>query len=92
MYKVEFVQMYSLYICTSPDAARKRIASEVTRRAPESVQDCSDSGVQPDNQAVQLNSKLNTNLNTHLNTLPQEETAFITVYQKLVHGPNWANG
>lgn len=40
-----------------------------------SVQDCSDSGVQPDNQAVQLNSKLNTNLNTHLNTLPQEETA-----------------
>ena len=41
----------------------------------ESVQDCSDSGVQPDNQAVQLNSKLNTNLNTHLNTLSQEETA-----------------
>ena len=45
----------------------------------ESVQDCSDSGVQLNNQAVQLNSKLNTklntNLNTHLNTLPQEETA-----------------
>ena len=45
----------------------------------ESVQDCSDSGVQSDNQAVQLNSKLNsklnTNLNTHLNTLSQEETA-----------------
>lgn len=33
MYKVEFVRLYSLYICTSPDAARKRIASEVTRRA-----------------------------------------------------------
>lgn len=45
----------------------------------ESVQDCSDSGVQLNNQAVQLNGKLNTNLNTnlntHLNTLPQEETA-----------------
>ena len=41
----------------------------------ESVHDCSDSGVQPDNHAVQLNSKLNTNLNTHLNTLSQEETA-----------------